>query len=159
MRSMLRGVSYVVCVVMLFVRVFFFSSKRRHTRCALVTGVQTCALPICPFRRLWRIAAQDHLGAVRSGGDRGAGERALSLARPARYAACVARARGIARRRGRDGMRASLSQTFAIPLLLLVVTVAGLVLGLMEQGWLDMVAIVALAAPIAVLLGYLRLRR
>src|SRR3546814_17720793 len=29
---------------------FFFSSRRRHTRCALVTGVQTCALPICgPF--------------------------------------------------------------------------------------------------------------
>src|SRR3546814_4607365 len=24
---------------------FFFSSRRRHTRCALVTGVQTCALP------------------------------------------------------------------------------------------------------------------
>src|SRR3546814_6903981 len=30
-------------VVVLFV----FSSRRRHTRCALVTGVQTCALPIC----------------------------------------------------------------------------------------------------------------
>src|SRR3546814_5187090 len=29
---------------MLFI--FFFSSRRRHTRCALVTGVQTCALPI-----------------------------------------------------------------------------------------------------------------
>src|SRR3546814_953134 len=27
--------------------VFFCSSRRRHTRCALVTGVQTCALPIC----------------------------------------------------------------------------------------------------------------
>src|SRR3546814_3622268 len=25
---------------------FIFSSRRRHTRCALVTGVQTCALPI-----------------------------------------------------------------------------------------------------------------
>src|SRR3546814_2991804 len=36
--------------VMLDVRVevsFFFSSGGRHTRCALVTGVQTCALPIC----------------------------------------------------------------------------------------------------------------
>src|SRR3546814_15882656 len=31
---------------------FFFSSRRRHTRCALVTGVQTCALPISPR---WRI--------------------------------------------------------------------------------------------------------
>src|SRR3546814_13173899 len=27
---------------------FFFSSRMRHTRCALVTGVQTCALPISP---------------------------------------------------------------------------------------------------------------
>src|SRR3546814_4807541 len=34
--------------------VFFFSSRRRHTRCALVTGVQTCALPICIVQRgLW----------------------------------------------------------------------------------------------------------
>src|SRR3546814_7439898 len=31
---------------MYFYRSFFFSSRRRHTRCALVTGVQTCALPI-----------------------------------------------------------------------------------------------------------------
>src|SRR3546814_13244587 len=31
---------------------FFFSSRRRHTRCALVTGVQTCALPISPQRSL-----------------------------------------------------------------------------------------------------------
>src|SRR3546814_2240295 len=30
----------------LFSCCFFFSSRRRHTRCALVTGVQTCALPI-----------------------------------------------------------------------------------------------------------------
>src|SRR3546814_3819928 len=29
---------------------FFFSRRRRHTRCALVTGVQTCALPIS-YRR------------------------------------------------------------------------------------------------------------
>src|SRR3546814_270516 len=28
---------------------FFFSSRRRHTRCALVTGVQTCALPTYQF--------------------------------------------------------------------------------------------------------------
>src|SRR3546814_11824997 len=31
---------------------FFFSSRRRHTRCALVTGVQTCALPICSLRQI-----------------------------------------------------------------------------------------------------------
>src|SRR3546814_19260038 len=30
----------------MFYLCFFFSSRRRHTRCALVTGVQTCALPI-----------------------------------------------------------------------------------------------------------------
>src|SRR3546814_4267119 len=36
------------CLVDLFLTCFFFfSSRRRHTRCALVTGVQTCALPIC----------------------------------------------------------------------------------------------------------------
>src|SRR3546814_6622782 len=29
---------------------FFFSSRRRHTRCALVTGVQTCALPISGYK-------------------------------------------------------------------------------------------------------------
>src|SRR3546814_6899205 len=31
---------------MIMYYLFFFSSRRRHTRCALVTGVQTCALPI-----------------------------------------------------------------------------------------------------------------
>src|SRR3546814_10901210 len=35
-----------VCYYMWCVCCFFFSSRRRHTRCALVTGVQTCALPI-----------------------------------------------------------------------------------------------------------------
>src|SRR3546814_9533713 len=34
--------------------VFFFSSRRRHTRCALVTGVQTCALPILPTGRTYQ---------------------------------------------------------------------------------------------------------
>src|SRR3546814_4639076 len=33
-------------VSLLYIVLFFFSSRRRHTRCALVTGVQTCALPI-----------------------------------------------------------------------------------------------------------------
>src|SRR3546814_9134761 len=36
----------VLCLHCVFL---FFSSRRRHTRCALVTGVQTCALPICDF--------------------------------------------------------------------------------------------------------------
>src|SRR3546814_5584188 len=39
-------------VVLFFFFWFFFSSRRRHTRCALVTGVQTCALPICIFVQL-----------------------------------------------------------------------------------------------------------
>src|SRR3546814_3104526 len=42
---------------------FFFSSRRRHTRCALVTGVQTCALPIFLFQStgpsMWRISVGD----------------------------------------------------------------------------------------------------
>src|SRR3546814_365556 len=42
---------------------FFFSSRRRHTRCALVTGVQTCALPILLLENLERIGhvAADNL--------------------------------------------------------------------------------------------------
>src|SRR3546814_10679087 len=37
----------VHCVIRVYLfLVCFFSSRRRHTRCALVTGVQTCALPI-----------------------------------------------------------------------------------------------------------------
>src|SRR3546814_4808013 len=45
--------------------IFFFPSRRRHTRCALVTGVQTCALPI------WRPDAAAGLPAA--AGDRAAG--------------------------------------------------------------------------------------
>src|SRR3546814_15920738 len=40
---------FLSCAFCLF---FFFSSRRRHTRCALVTGVQTCALPISSVRPL-----------------------------------------------------------------------------------------------------------
>src|SRR3546814_8325157 len=36
----------LIFVLMYFLYFFVFSSRRRHTRCALVTGVQTCALPI-----------------------------------------------------------------------------------------------------------------
>src|SRR3546814_20177469 len=39
-------VFYSLSCLCLFFVFFFFSSRRRHTRCALVTGVQTCALPI-----------------------------------------------------------------------------------------------------------------
>src|SRR3546814_1119320 len=36
----------ILLFLFFFVLLFFFASRRRHTRCALVTGVQTCALPI-----------------------------------------------------------------------------------------------------------------
>src|SRR3546814_8900842 len=52
---------------------FFFSSRRRHTRCALVTGVQTCALPICPSVAALR-SFQDHrcaLADAHAHGDQG----------------------------------------------------------------------------------------
>src|SRR3546814_6560608 len=42
-----------------FFFVFFFSSRRRHTRCALVTGVQTCALPIFGLELLQQCADLD----------------------------------------------------------------------------------------------------
>src|SRR3546814_586909 len=45
------GEVYICCYVFVSSD-FFFSSRRRHTRCALVTGVQTCALPIWPIRSL-----------------------------------------------------------------------------------------------------------
>src|SRR3546814_7493264 len=44
-----------MCYVYFTLFLLFFSSRRRHTRCALVTGVQTCALPIC--RRVLATAA------------------------------------------------------------------------------------------------------
>src|SRR3546814_3302815 len=47
-----------ICSVFFF---FFFSSRRRHTRCALVTGVQTCALPICGHVSRAVAAWQDRL--------------------------------------------------------------------------------------------------
>src|SRR3546814_9268260 len=40
---------------------FFFSSRRRHTRCALVTGVQTCALPILSEIDAKRVATAHQL--------------------------------------------------------------------------------------------------
>src|SRR3546814_5110477 len=46
--------SDLVMIVMFVLLVFFCSSRSRHTRCALVTGVQTCALPIC-YRRDGRV--------------------------------------------------------------------------------------------------------
>src|SRR3546814_15426631 len=43
-----------MCVSVTIILCFFFSSRRRHTRCALVTGVQTCALPISTIPNLFQ---------------------------------------------------------------------------------------------------------
>src|SRR3546814_6860175 len=57
---------------------FFFTSRIRHTRCALVTGVHTCALPISgPPLFLWKIQS---VAALPPSGERYAGLRACSLA-------------------------------------------------------------------------------
>src|SRR3546814_13321414 len=45
-------------MIYFIVIVFFFSSRRRHTRCALVTGVQTCALPIYNIRDTFKVLLQ-----------------------------------------------------------------------------------------------------
>src|SRR3546814_6603976 len=46
--SCVDGYSWLLVYFSVRLLFFFFSSRRRHTRCALVTGVQTCALPISP---------------------------------------------------------------------------------------------------------------
>src|SRR3546814_17910702 len=80
---------------------FLFSSRRRHTRCALVTGVQTCALPI--YRRIEPGEHVAPLAAVLIARDE-VGE-ALPVSR---RAAVIDHQRGIALRRqrlvlGREG--------------------------------------------------------
>src|SRR3546814_7834692 len=112
------SVSYIVYVyfsfvVVVFFSVFFFSSRRRHTRCALVTGVQTCALPISDTglgdalldRRAVGARAEDRLG-----GRARAGPRAAAFPGPGRRGAGARRgdrARGAGaggpRRRGGAG--------------------------------------------------------
>src|SRR3546814_10562476 len=59
--SLVSGGAACVVRVCLVFYVFFFSSRRRHTRCALVTGVQTCALPISAWASDRSMASGDHL--------------------------------------------------------------------------------------------------
>src|SRR3546814_4583193 len=56
---------------------FLFSSRRRHTRCALVTGVQTCALPILALvaSSLDPPAMLDRLQAIEAAFGRRTGQR------------------------------------------------------------------------------------
>src|SRR3546814_6185923 len=46
---------FVVFIQLVFCSAFFCASRRPHTRCALVTGVHTCALPI-----YWAMAIRRH---------------------------------------------------------------------------------------------------
>src|SRR3546814_19147851 len=63
---------------------FFFSSRRRHTRCALVTGVQTCALPISV-----RFAAWGLLDGGVAGGEAPQRDRQVDAFALARRDACL----------------------------------------------------------------------
>src|SRR3546814_4489028 len=91
-----------------FCFIFVFSSRRRHTRCALVTGVQTCALPILADAPLHRPADLPSGGnAVQAGGDlrsQGASARAGTRWRQGRAQSAAAgwawrsRSRGTAER-------------------------------------------------------------
>src|SRR3546814_8095927 len=78
---------------------FFVSSRRRHTSCSLVTGVQTCALPICPVPR--------HLGTGLAAGRDGLGDFAALLVAelgptPADPSFCASLGRSEERRVGKE---------------------------------------------------------
>src|SRR3546814_2190310 len=51
---------YIFCVCKGLFFFFCFSSRRRHTRCALVTGVQTCALPISAHLKAHAASIRTH---------------------------------------------------------------------------------------------------
>src|SRR3546814_16210565 len=83
---------------------FFCSSRRRHTRCALGTGVQTCALPIWPLRHrrvragaaavpqsrvLTRAAADPASAGAASAASCCLGQKLAAEAAPARTGACI----------------------------------------------------------------------
>src|SRR3546814_12096680 len=60
--------------------VFFCPSRRRHTRCALVTGVQTCALPILAFAIIGpSVVVQDRVDAGARAVAEGAADRAARV--------------------------------------------------------------------------------
>src|SRR3546814_3961786 len=67
--------------MVLFYLLFFFSSRRRHTRCALVTGVQTCALRSNQKVILHQLSALGYAAEFA-----GTGTEALRMWRAGRYA-------------------------------------------------------------------------
>src|SRR3546814_5311765 len=81
----LRMCQHLVCCCF-----FFFSSRRRHTRCALVTGVQTCALPIscsASATRTRSVSCQRSDGAIVADGNCAGGKPATSEV-SAQYGGC-----------------------------------------------------------------------
>src|SRR3546814_4181612 len=98
-------------LVLFYFFVFFFSSRRRHTRCALVTGVQTCALPISHLRHArHRISPPRLLALPRrcrrriEGGRYGRVRRRGSATRTAGGRTGVDRRRSEERRVGKEGV-------------------------------------------------------
>src|SRR3546814_1045904 len=91
---------------------FFFASRRRHTRCALVTGVHTCALPIFRqgLRRATAVALHRQWRDDRLGGRRTLRRRAHRPARRARAPALAARSRGRGGARSRSESMTSYKQ-------------------------------------------------
>src|SRR3546814_1219195 len=90
--------------------VFFFASRRRHTRCALVTGVQTCALPISEGAGALALRGCSFTGIHKAVGIEidPAADRRTSVARgdAPRARRGAAEARGVAERPGCGGVRA-----------------------------------------------------
>src|SRR3546814_7679186 len=80
---------HTVCVYMFF----FFSSIRRHTMCALVTGVQTCALPISRLPPHEQPADQRADGKGDQGGEQCGDGHARNIGRTARAWLVIFRAR------------------------------------------------------------------
>src|SRR3546814_6389114 len=102
---------------MLYISILFFSSRRRHTRCALVTGVQTCALPIYSRSTTDEVLAGVDLRGKRilvTGVSAGLGvETARALA--ARGADVVGAARSEERRVGKECVRTCRSRWSPYP--------------------------------------------
>src|SRR3546814_6378032 len=84
---------------------FFFASRRRQTRCALVTGVQTCALPISQRDALIDVCLDHHVGHVVLAGGMPPGAAIARVKRGAKVV-CFAPAPVLARKLLRSGVDA-----------------------------------------------------